>query len=180
MNDARAAIYEPTLDGGNRRFCAILRCHSRYHCPRLNQRINLAFIALGGTDRLAIIVVRAPIPLAVPTACVQRLAKTFAIRLIPRNPFRITSARTYWQHSFEHIVDKKPEPDALSPTLPANAAESVVPVAATDERQAMCSRRQPSIECTTTMLVNAGANACWLRSKIRFLFTRRQLRRADE
>src|SRR3954447_9050349 len=145
MNDARAAIYEPTLDGGNRRFCAILRCHSRYHCPRLNQRINLAFIALGRTDRLAIIVISAPIPLAVPAACVQRAAKTFAIRLISCHTLRIASLQTYRQHALEHIVDKKPEPDALSPALPANAAEPIVPVAATNERQPVRARRQPAI-----------------------------------
>ena len=84
------------------------------HGPSLRERIDLAFIAFGRADRLAIVVIRAAIPRAVPTGGIQSFGEPLSVIGVARDSRFVAALGTNRQHSLQDIVDKEPEPNALA------------------------------------------------------------------
>ena len=67
-----------------------------------------------------------------------------------------TAGQRDFAETLQRIEQEEAQPHAFAAALPADAAESVVPIAAANERQAVRAGRQPAVQSAAAMLVQRG------------------------
>ena len=118
--------------GVHRLVRALLR-RARDHGPALGDTVNAARIASGAAQRCPVVHIGSPVPCAVPALLVC------GAQGIVREAEQLLLHRRFAQRREDAcgIAEKPAEPDAFSLSLDADAIHGVVPVAGTDERDAV-------------------------------------------
>src|SRR3546814_1934505 len=101
------------------------------HAPRLGDGVDAAFVAFVRTQRRAVVVVAAAIPLAVPAAVVQALAHGGRGLLPARRAVLLAASLRIWRERVDGGAQEPAQPRTLAPALLADAVHAVVPVAGT-------------------------------------------------
>src|SRR5206468_7344716 len=97
--------------------------------PGLRDRIDLAFLAAGGSQRRAVVEIRAAIPVAVPRVLVERDLER-GRTLSPRDGTPLVAPTFRHPREFtKRRMQKPPEPEASTATQPADPVQAVIPVA---------------------------------------------------
>src|SRR3990172_2614098 len=138
MDEVRAdrvhgAVREPRRDGPGE------------HRPGLRDRVDPALVALRRAERSAVVVVAAPIPLAVPCPF-QAAGEAMGFAAVALAPCRVSSGDAERYEVAQDGVKEEAEPGALAAPRPSDAVHPVVPVTAAHEREAVDARRQPAVE----------------------------------
>ena len=138
LNDRVVAPHEVLIQRVHRHPYALVLAHPRQHRPALRNRINLAFHVFFRAKRRAIVKVSATIPFAIPAMFLDS----------PREPGSLI--HTTCGESFvaievrnlcelhKHFTKEKAQPDAFTFAVFADHVHAVVPIAGSDQRQAVC------------------------------------------
>ena len=105
-------------------------CHD---APRLGDRVDPAFDAVAGTERRAVVVVAAPVPLTVPGAF-ERLRQPLRIARVAVCAAVVVSTAAEWYEVAEDVVKEEAQPRAFPSPFRPDAVHAVVPITAADER----------------------------------------------
>ena len=151
-HEAFVDIDEFTLDCAQRPLRPRRRAASRNDGPRLRDRIDPAFRVLSRTPRPPLVVERTPVPLAVPPVLLRGVRQ---LACAPSPTISLFLCRSLLTDVGEaiHRSDREPrEPDALPPAQTSDPVHAIVPVARTDEGQAVRAVRDPALERSLTVL----------------------------
>ena len=119
----RPAPHEVGADRVHRAVREARRRRAGEHRPRLGDRVDLALVALRRAERRAVVVVAAPVPLAVPGFARARTRGGPPRRGSDR-PGRRLRARAQRREVGEDRVEEEAEPGALAAPLPARRGSS--------------------------------------------------------
>src|SRR5665213_290522 len=174
------APHEPLIYASHRQRAALRLARTGHYTPALRYRIDIGFVTLAGTQWITIVIVRAYIPFAVPCVGLNRavipLRKTQKLIVRLRVPARCCNIRSLLECANEE--PRKPDADALS--FDPDAAESVVPVSAPDQREIVLAERTGFPQRAQAVLVNRRSLVRLLRQVIEFVFVGRELAHRDE
>src|SRR3546814_2250817 len=126
------------------------------HAPRLGDGVDAAFVAFVRTQRRAVVVVAAAIPLAVPAAVVQALAHGGRGLLPARRAVLLAASLRIWRERVDGGAQEPAQPRTLAPALLADAVHAVVPVAGTEQRPVVRTQRQAGVDGARAVFVQAG------------------------
>src|SRR5262245_3904330 len=149
----RAAVKKMRADCVHGAFCVLCRHGFGKHGPRLRNRIDPTFRAMHGSQRGSVVVVTAPIPLAIP-AQFQHRAQTACLVTITIGSLTIALCVANWRECREYRVQEKSEPSAFTTAGFSDSVETIVPVATADERQSVGPDSQAFFDGTNTVLEN--------------------------
>ena len=141
---------------------AVERCHRldrarriagpRQCRPGLRDGIDPALLARRRAERRAVIVVAAPIPLAIPGRGIERDAQGVGMGLPGPHPGRLLARRGDRDEGGERCVQEPAQPDALALARLADAIHAVVPVAGAHQRQAVRAGGEREVEAAGAVL----------------------------
>src|SRR3546814_2273514 len=123
------------------------------HAPRLGDGVDAAFVAFVRTQRRAVVVVAAAIPLAVPAAVVQALAHGGRGLLPARRAVLLAPSLRIWHERVDGGAQAPAQPRTLAPALFADAVHAVLPVAGTEQRQVLRAARQAPAHAARALFV---------------------------
>src|SRR3546814_607733 len=126
------------------------------HAPRLGDGVAAAFVAFVRTQRRAVVVVAAAVPLAVPAAVVPALAHGGRGLLPARRAVLLAASLRIWRERVDGGAQEPAQPRTLAPALFADAVHAVVPVAGTEQRQVVRTQRQAGVDGARAVFVQAG------------------------
>src|ERR1700694_1454150 len=150
------------------RQCGMVRFRrSRDYAPRLCNRVDFALVALVRTQRCAVVVIAAPIPLAVPACAFERQPNGRCALPPARRAGAFVACLRIGRECRYRREQKPGQPDAFAAALFTDAVHAIVPVAGTDQRQAVRAQREADIERTRAVLVQTGLTArdSWLETR---------------
>ena len=137
LHDGGVATHQSLVQRLHRRARALEAGRTGKYRPALGNRVDLAFVITCRTERRAIVEIGAPIPGAVPAIGLDRLAQGLGVLAALRRGVSITPAFGKLCKTPEHVVLEEGQPDTFAAAIRADQVHAVVPVAATDQRQAM-------------------------------------------
>src|SRR5687768_3786452 len=138
----------PSLGGSGQ--APLLR---RDHAPALRDRVNAAFLALLRSQRSPVVEVGAPVPLAIPRMFLDSSGIFVGVPAELCGYGRV-AAGVHVNGKGPQGRDEEPgQPHALAPSLETHPVHAVIPVADSDQRQAVLAGGAGSPECPETMLV---------------------------
>jgi hypothetical protein len=113
------------------------------HAPALRDRIDLAFLVGVRTERRAVVEIGAAIPLAIP--CILLDVGGDAARLFAALGGKggVMPQLGHFGKALQHFAQEEGQPHALALAMLAHLVHAVVPVAGTDQRQAVLPQRKP-------------------------------------
>src|SRR3546814_14861201 len=101
------------------------------HAPRLGDGVDAAFVAFVRTQRRAVVVVAAAVPLAVPAAVVQALAPGGRGLLTARRPVLLAASLRIWRERVDGGAQEPAQHRTPDPALSPDAVLPAVPPPAT-------------------------------------------------
>src|SRR5579883_889608 len=110
-------------------FCTFRSPRTGDHAPGLRQRIDPAFGVALRAQRRSVIVIRAPIPLAVP-GLVQRATQLLGMRTPRNRALCLVACFRDRREVLQDRIQEPAEPYAFALALDADAVHAIVPVAA--------------------------------------------------
>src|SRR5204862_4409629 len=126
------------------------------HRPALRQRIDLTFRIRLRTERSAVVEVGAPVPLAVPGVLLDVLLQLLCFSEAAFGEGDVLAGPGQFGDLREHIIKKKSQPDTFATSLFTHHVHAVVPIARTDQRQAVFAESQTVLDGAHAMLVERG------------------------
>src|SRR3546814_13320903 len=112
------------------------------HAPRLGDGVDAAFVAFVRTQRRAVVVVAAAIPLAVPAAVVQALAHGGRGLLPARRAVLLAASLRIWPERVDGGAQEPAQPRPPAPALLAATAHARVPLPGTAQQNGRAARRE--------------------------------------
>src|SRR5206468_9785681 len=100
--------------------------------PGLYDRVDPALVVLGGAQRSAVVVIAAPVPLAVP-GLLEHAPEAPGLAAIALAPGLVASGFAEGGKLEEHAVEEEAHPGALPTSFASYAVHPVVPVPAAHE-----------------------------------------------
>ncbi len=123
------------------------------HAPRLRDGVDLALDTLARTERRAVVVIAAPVPLTVPACAFERASQGRCERQPARRALIVCTPACIRNECVDRRDEKPRKPRAFAATFFADAVHAVVPVAGADERQPACTQRQTDVDRTRAVFV---------------------------
>src|SRR5204862_1788715 len=99
---------------------------------------NLAFRVGGRSERLAVVEIGPAIPLAVPAILLDVLAQVSNLGQAFISEGKVATLAGHRHKPIEHVVKEEAKPHAFAPPVFTHQVHSVVPIAATNQGQPMC------------------------------------------
>jgi hypothetical protein len=105
--------------------------------PCLGEEVDPALAMGGRAERRTVVEVRAAVPGAIPGARLRRLAVARRTRALLRRLGLIAARLGERREALEDDTEEPRQPDALAASAVSDAIETVVPIASSDQRQAV-------------------------------------------
>ena len=124
---------------------------AREHRPGLDDGVDPALVVLGRAQRRAVVVVAAPVPLAVP-GLLQHAAEPAGLAAVALGPGLVPPGFAERRELAQDGVEEEAHPGALPAPFPSHAVHAVVPVPAPHEGKAVGARGQSPVDGAQAML----------------------------
>ena len=158
LDHARVSPHQLHADGIHGALCPSQRRGAGEHGPALRDRIDPAFLGLGGAQRRAVVEVGAAIPVTIP-GLLEHRGHALALTA-PAGGALGVAARLHDPGEVTQDLREEPsQPHALAAALMPNAVHAVIPVAGADERQSMRADGQAALDGADTVFVEGPALA---------------------
>ena len=152
LHEPIAAADELGVDRGHCAKRALPRSRTGDHGPGLRHGIDAAFVAGYGTQDRAVVIIAAPIPVAVPGFAFDGLLHGERM-LAPGAGGFLGAARLGDRRKAHQCRVQEPgKPHALAASQDTDAIHAVVPIARAEQRQAVRTNLQARVECARAML----------------------------
>ena len=121
------------------------------HRPGLGDRVDPALVVLGRAQRRAVVVVAAPVPLAVP-GLLEHAREAAGLAAVALGPGRVAAGLAERRELAQDAVEEEAQPGALAAPFPSHAVHAVVPVPAAHERKAVGAGGQALVDGAQAVL----------------------------
>ncbi len=129
---------------------------TRDHRPGLRDRIDPAFAAGSRSQRRAVIVIAAPVPAAIPGLPLDRGPQRGRVGPPRPGAVRFTAGLCDRCEFLQGGIEEPGQPNTFARAALADPAHAVVPVAGSDQRQAVRAGRQGVVEAERAMFEQGG------------------------
>ena len=126
------------------------------HRPALRQGIDLTFRIRPGAERFPIIEVGAPVPLAVPGVLFDVFLQLLRLGEAAFGEGVVVSRPRQFRELREHVVKKECQPDTFAAPIIPHLVHAVVPIARTDQGQAVLAEFQTVLDGAHAMFIKRG------------------------
>ncbi len=156
LDQAGLAADEPLFDRVHRKARPLGIPRAGENGPALRQRINLALCVGVRANRIAIIKIRAAIPLSIPRVFLNILPQQFRLRQAAGDKCGVVAPPRHLGKFRQDFVKEKRQPNAFAAPLRANQIKAVVPITAADQRQAVRAEFEAVLDGADAMFVERG------------------------
>ena len=116
----------------------------------MRDRVDPALVVLGGAQGRAVIIVAAPVPLAVPSL-LQHAGEAPGLVAVALGACLVAPPPAERGELAQDTVEEEAQPHALPASFPSHAVHAVVPVSAPHERKPVGAHREPFVDGAEAM-----------------------------
>ena len=149
--------------------------NARDDTPRLCDRIDLRFVARLGAEWCTVIEVRSPVPVTVPRIGLDSIRIPIGVLGKLVMLYDVSPFRTEREHPVDDRDEEPCEPDAFPFPFDSDTTETVVPIAASNQREVVHSEGTRFSQRTDTVIINGPYIGRDLRHLIDLMLIRIQL-----